>query len=69
MAGPSSLASNGLPYAINSFQVTGQVASTEAFDAAEANGMPISRRTLPATKNVEKGLPLDQLVVSFPASR
>lgn len=37
---PSSLASNGLPYEIDQFQVTGRSPGTEAFDAAEANGTP-----------------------------
>jgi hypothetical protein len=35
MDGPSPLASNGLPYAIDAFEVTGHAPSTAAFDTAE----------------------------------
>ncbi|SDF86562.1 M23 family metallopeptidase [Terriglobus roseus] len=66
MAEPSSLASNGLPYAIDSFAVTGQIPSTEAFDEAEAKGTAISHRVLPNPRRVEKDLPLDQLIIVFP---
>jgi len=69
MAEPSSLASNGLPYAIDSFEVTAQIPSTEAFDQAEANGTPIPHHTLPTTRPIEKALPLDQLILSFPDLR
>lgn len=66
MAEASSLASNGLPYAIGSFAVTGQIPSTEAFDEAEAKGTPIAHRMLPNPRRVEKALPLDQLIIAFP---
>jgi hypothetical protein len=66
MAEPSSLASNGLPYAIDSFEVTAQIPSTEVFDEAEANGTPIPHHTLPTTQRIEKALPLDQFIISFP---
>ncbi|WP_158786964.1 M23 family metallopeptidase [Granulicella sp. L46] len=66
MAEPSSLASNGLPYAIDSFEVTAQIPSTEVFDEAEANGTPIPHHTLPTTQHIEKALPLDQFIISFP---
>jgi Peptidase family M23 len=69
MAEPSSLASNGLPYAIDSFEVTAQIPSTEAFDEAEANGTPIPHHMMPAARHVEKALPLDQLIISFPDLR
>ena len=39
--GPSPLASQGLPYEFDSFTVTGQAVSTEAFDQAEADGTPL----------------------------
>ena len=42
MAGPSSFASNGLPYEIDSFQVTGSTPGTAAFDEAEAKGTPLA---------------------------
>jgi len=66
MSEPSSLAANGLPYAIDSFDVTAQIPSTEVFDQAEANGTPIPHHTSPAPQHVEKSLPLDQLILSFP---
>jgi hypothetical protein len=69
MAEPSSLASNGLPYAIDSFEVTAQIPGTEVFDQAEANGTPIPHHKLPDTQHVEKALPLDQLIISFPDLR
>jgi hypothetical protein len=65
MAEPSSLASNGLPYAIDAFEVTAQIPSTEAFDKAEADGTPVLRQSKPTIQHVEKALPLDQLIVSF----
>jgi hypothetical protein len=66
MSEPSSLASNGLPYEINSFQVTGQTPGTHAFDEAEAQGTPLAIRAMPVTQPVTKALPLDQLIISFP---
>jgi hypothetical protein len=69
MAEPSSLASNGLPYAIDSFEVTAQIPSTQAFDEAEANGTPIPLHRMPTTRHVGKALPLDQLIISFPDVR
>jgi hypothetical protein len=68
MAEPSSLASNGLPYAIDSFQITGQIPSTEAFDEAEAKGTPAASQSMPSSQQVEKALPLDQSIISFPAA-
>jgi murein DD-endopeptidase MepM/ murein hydrolase activator NlpD len=69
MAEPSSLASNGLPYAIESFEVTAQIPGTEVFDEAEANGTPIPHHMMPTARHVEKALPLDQLIISFPDLR
>jgi Peptidase family M23 len=56
---------NGLPYVHSAFEITGRVASTEAFDHAEATGEPVRRgpvRTGPR-RNV---LPLDQVIVTWP---
>lgn len=69
MAEPSSLASNGLPYAIDSFDVIAQIPGTKVFDQAEADGTPMPHRKLPTRQHVEKALPLDQLVISFPDLR
>jgi hypothetical protein len=63
---PSSLASNGLPYEIDEFQITGKTAGgTDAFDSAESDGtaLPITPSRPPIT--VRRALPLDQSIVSF----
>ena len=61
-----SLASNGLPYEIDSFTITGQnTAGTEAFDEAEAEGTPLEVDPISPANTVTDAMPLDQLVVSF----
>lgn len=65
MDGPLSLASNGLPYEIDSFRITGILPGTEAFDYAEANGTPLDIRPVVPPRQVHKSLPLDQLIISF----
>lgn len=66
MSGPSSLSSNGLPYEIQGFEMTGHSDGTEAFDAAEANGTPLAVRKFEPARLVDRGLPLDQQIISFP---
>ena len=66
MAGPSSFASNGLPYEIDSFQVTGQTPGTAAFDEAEADGTPLAITPDSPPRTVKNALPLDQLIIAFP---
>jgi hypothetical protein len=61
--GPSSLASNGLPYEIRDFQVTGKTPGTKAFDEAEEKGIPVA--VTPMGQQVKGALPLDQLIISF----
>jgi murein DD-endopeptidase MepM/ murein hydrolase activator NlpD len=66
MNGPLSLASNGLPYEIDSFKVTGKnPGGTAAFDKAEADGTPLKVDRFDPPKKVTDALPLDQRVVSF----
>ena len=65
--GPSSLASNGFPYEIRSFQVTGTTAGTKAFDEAESNGTPLPVTPVVPPKMVQQAMPLDQLIISFAA--
>ncbi len=65
MDGPLSLASNGLPYAIDSFTVTGQSAGTEAFDKAEQEGTRLEVTPVDPAERVTGAMPLDQRVVSF----
>lgn len=69
MDGPSPLATQGLPYLIDSFTVTAQSASTEAFDKAEADGTPL--QTVPSADagSHTDQLVLDQRIVTYrPAS-
>jgi hypothetical protein len=63
---PSSLASNGLPYEIRNFQITGKTPGTKEFDEAEEKGTILAITAAPV-RQVKGGLPLDQLVVSFAA--
>jgi hypothetical protein len=62
---PSPLASNGLPYSIDAFQVTGATPSTEAFDNAEANGTPLAITPVAPLRAIRNALPLDQLEITF----
>lgn len=66
MDAPLSLAANGLPYEINSFQITGISPGTEAFDKAEADGTPLDVKPVSPPDNVTDALPLDQLIIAFP---
>ena len=63
--GPSSLSSNGLPYEISEFQVTGRTGGTSAFDEAESNGTPLGITPFNPPQTVKQALPLDQMIVSF----
>jgi hypothetical protein len=66
MNGPLSLASNGLPYEVDSFKITGKnPGGTAAFDKAEAEGTPLKVDRVDPAKKVTEAMPLDQLVVSF----
>jgi len=67
MDAPSSLASSGLPYEIDSYTVTGKSPGTEAFDEAEAKGTALAVTPFSPSLHITRGLPLDQLVISFPA--
>jgi len=63
MSTPLSLASNGLPYEVDSFTVTGRSPGTEAFD--EAEGTPLEITPVNPPKSVTDAMPLDQRVVDF----
>jgi murein DD-endopeptidase MepM/ murein hydrolase activator NlpD len=56
---------DGLPYVFSGFDVTGRVASTEAFDRAEATGEPVRLRRV-RTGTRRDVLPLDQVIVTWP---
>jgi hypothetical protein len=60
-----SLASNGLPYQIDAFNVTGKTGGTKAFDEAEANGTPLAITPVSPPLLVKDALPLDQLIISL----
>lgn len=62
---PSSLASNGLPYEISGFQVTGATPGTKAFDEAESKGTPLAVALFSPSRVVKDAMPLDQLIISF----
>ncbi|MGC1782681.1 MAG: M23 family metallopeptidase [Acidobacteriaceae bacterium] len=64
---PSSLASNGLPYEIDNFQISGKTPGTAAFDQAEADGTPLAITPVSPPKTVKGAMPLDQLIISFAA--
>jgi hypothetical protein len=66
MGGQSSFTSNGLPYEIDSFQITGQTPGTAAFDKAEADGTPLAVTPESPPRTVKNALPLDQLIIAFP---
>jgi hypothetical protein len=65
MDAASSLGSNGLPYEIREFQVTGKTGGTKAFDEAEEKGTPLAITALSSVQEVKNAMPLDQLIVSF----
>jgi len=56
---------NGLPYVFDAFEVTGRVASTAAFDHAEATGEPVRLGPV-RTGPVRDALSLDQVIVTWP---
>jgi Peptidase family M23 len=62
---PSSLASNGSPYEIRDFEITGRTPGTEAFDEAEEKGVPLAVVPMAPVKQMKGALPLDQLIISF----
>jgi hypothetical protein len=65
--GPSSLSSNGFPYEISDFEITGKSDGTAAFDQAESNGTPLPVTPFSPLRAVKEAMPLDQMIISFPA--
>jgi Peptidase family M23 len=66
MSAPLSLASNGLPYVIDTFDLMGRVGSTAEFDKAERDGIALNIRNVENPGRHQHELPLDLSVVSFP---
>jgi murein DD-endopeptidase MepM/ murein hydrolase activator NlpD len=64
---PLSFSSNGLPYEIRDFQMTGRTPGTEAFDQAESDGTPLAITPVSPPRTIKGAMPLDQLIISFPA--
>ncbi|MFF3159646.1 M23 family metallopeptidase [Streptomyces sp. NPDC057910] len=62
---PSSLASNGLPYMLERFTLTGQ-STTDAFNAAEDEGKVLVKKPVEPNRQIRDAYPLDQNVVSLP---
>ncbi len=67
MDGPSSLSSNGLPYEISDFEMTGKSDGTAAFDKAETDGTPLPVTPISPPQTIKQAMPLDQTIISFPA--
>jgi hypothetical protein len=65
MSSELSLASNGLPYQIDEFKVTGATPGTEAFDEAEEKGTPLVVKAFSPPHLIEDSLPLDQQIISL----
>jgi hypothetical protein len=65
MSSELSLASNGLPYQIDEFKVTGATPGTKAFDEAEEKGEPVTITPFSPPQLVKDSLPLDQLIISL----
>jgi hypothetical protein len=65
MSSELSLASNGLPYQIDEFKITGATLGTKAFDEAEEKGEPITVTPVSPPRVVKDSLPLDQLIISL----
>lgn len=65
MNGPSPLASQGLPALYDRFTVTGQVASTADFDAAEGKGVPLVLMSGRTSSDHTDQMILDQNIVTF----
>jgi Peptidase family M23 len=65
MSSELSLASNGLPYQIDEFKITGATPGTKAFDEAEEKGEPVTVTPFSPPQLVKDSLPLDQLIVSL----
>jgi hypothetical protein len=66
MDGPSPLASEGVPYVIDSFTTTGQLTSTEALDELENTTRPLPVQATPSDGPHSDEFPLDRVIVTIP---
>jgi len=65
MSGPSTFGSNGVPYMIYEYDLIEQAASIEAFDEAEATGVPLEVVPVENPGMHKDDLPLDLSIVNF----
>ena len=65
MDSPSSLGSNGLPYMHDNYELLERGASTEAFDDAEATGIPLETVPVDNPGPQTDNLMLDLSIVNF----
>ena len=66
MDAPLTLAANGVPYGIDSFEVTARgTEGTAGFDKAEAEGTPLPTEPVSPPLKVTDAMPLDQLIIKF----
>lgn len=65
MDSPSSLGSNGLPYMYDKYELIEMSASTEAFDLAEATGIPLETAPVDNPGPQTDNLMLDQSIINF----
>jgi hypothetical protein len=63
--GPSPLMSNGVPYLLRHFTSQRKAVSTEAFDQATVNGLPIDTEPVPDPGRQHHVLPLDLWIMDF----
>jgi hypothetical protein len=66
MSAPLLLAANGLPYVIETFDITGRVGSMAEVDEAERAGTPLNIGNVENPGQHQQELPRDLSVVSFP---
>ena len=64
MDGPAPLSSNGLPYVLDSFHMRGEGESTQAFNEAESQGVPLRMKHEARTDHIRQ-YPLDLAIVDF----
>ena len=65
MDGPSPLGSNGRPYVIDEFSVTGRPASPEAFEEVETTSEPLEIVASNDAGTHTDALPLNLQIISF----
>ena len=65
--GPSPLASNGLPYLVQSLSAAQRGVSTAAYDQASGRGVPVALEPVPQPGARQNVMPMDLWIVDFPS--